>query len=256
MSPHLDDAAWSAGAVLAGMVAGGWQVEVLSVFTASVPDPSPFSVACRVDKGLPADCDYLSLRRTEDRGAAAHLGAIAWHAGLREAPDRGYPDPASLFGPLRPGDDGLVDEIVDAVGDRTASADLVIGPVGLGGHVDHRLVVEALDRLGEPGGAQLRWLDEPYRSRSHRPPPDPPDGWGWWHRTPEAASVRAHVAAGLAYASQLGLHLGGADAAEAQLHAIALAGPPMWVTPPGGAADVLGDRAADRDVVVADRRRR
>ncbi|MEK8106267.1 PIG-L family deacetylase [Micromonospora sp. M12] len=104
VSPHLDDAVFSIGGTLAALVAAGWTVRVVTCFTASVPEPSPFALACQLDKGLAADVDYMALRRAEDRAACALLGVEPVHLPLAEAPHRGYPDPAALFAGVRADD--------------------------------------------------------------------------------------------------------------------------------------------------------
>ena len=71
LSPHLDDAAFSCGGLLAGLSAAGWRVVVATVFTASVPEPKGFALACQTDKGLDPSVDYMALRRTEDAAALA-----------------------------------------------------------------------------------------------------------------------------------------------------------------------------------------
>ena len=90
VSPHLDDAAFSAGALLAGLAARGARVRVVTVFTAGAPNPRDFALACQTDKGLSPNVDYMALRRAEDETAMAALGAQAVHLGLAEAPHRGY----------------------------------------------------------------------------------------------------------------------------------------------------------------------
>ena len=75
VSPHLDDAAFSAGALLAGLAAAGADVCVVTVFTASVPEPRGFALACQTDKGIAPEVDYMALRRAEDDAAVAALGA-------------------------------------------------------------------------------------------------------------------------------------------------------------------------------------
>jgi len=54
ISPHLDDAAFSAGGTIAMLADKGWAVTVVTVFTASVPQPQGFALACQLDKGLPS----------------------------------------------------------------------------------------------------------------------------------------------------------------------------------------------------------
>ena len=63
LSPHLDDAAFSAGGTLHALARAGWRVVVATVFTRSVPDPQGFALACQLDKGLDASVDYMALRR-------------------------------------------------------------------------------------------------------------------------------------------------------------------------------------------------
>ena len=75
LSPHLDDAAFSCGGTLARLARGGARVVVATPFTATVPDPTGFALACQLDKGLGAHVDYMALRRAEDVSAVEHLGA-------------------------------------------------------------------------------------------------------------------------------------------------------------------------------------
>ena len=105
VSPHLDDAAFSVGGTLAALAAAGHEVTVVTCFTASVPDPGGFALACQLDKGLPADVDYLALRRAENAAAMAVLGATPVDLDLPEAPHRGYTSAADLFAGVHPGDD-------------------------------------------------------------------------------------------------------------------------------------------------------
>jgi len=121
LSPHLDDAAFSLGGALARMARDGWEVVVATVFTATVPAPTGFALACQLDKGLPPDADYMAIRRAEDEAACAALGARALHLPLREAPHRGYHSATALFQPPHDGDDAAEHDIRDAVAPCCAS---------------------------------------------------------------------------------------------------------------------------------------
>jgi len=190
VSPHLDDAVFSAGAALAALDA---HTVLLTVFTASVPAPRGFALACQTDKGIAPEVDYMALRRAEDERAAELLGVDeVVHLGLPEAPHRGYGSPAELFGPVRPG---------DRVEFGLPPADLVFVPQGIGGHVDHLQVVAAAD-----GRATHRWRDLPYGLRA------PGEGSG----VPVAPTPRK-LDACAAYASQLGFQFGGEAAMRAAL---------------------------------------
>ena len=86
LSPHLDDAAFSCGGLLASLAREGWHVVMATLFTASVADPTGFALACQLDKGLPAEVDYMALRRAEDVRAAAEAG-LSHAVTEREADD-------------------------------------------------------------------------------------------------------------------------------------------------------------------------
>ena len=73
LSPHLDDAAFSCGGTLARLAGAGWRVVVATAFTATVPEPSGFALACQLDKGLAPEVDYMALRRDEDAAAMRAL---------------------------------------------------------------------------------------------------------------------------------------------------------------------------------------
>ncbi|MFI7583564.1 PIG-L deacetylase family protein [Kocuria sp. M1N1S27] len=217
VSPHLDDAAFSAGALLAGLAARGAQVRVATVFTASVPGPEGFALACQTDKGFGPDVDYMALRRAEDEAAMAALGVRAVHLGLAEAPHRGYADAAALFGPVVAGDEGTPESVAAALaqelaGPGTPAPDLVLGPAGLGDHVDHRHVRDALELVSRRHGPPVvRWDDLPYALRL-------PSGAGGAHERPAtAAETRAKLAACASYPSQLGFQFGDVTAMAAAL---------------------------------------
>ena len=220
VSPHLDDAVFSAGGVLAGLAAAGWEVVLVTVFTATVPDPTGFALACQTDKGIGPEVDYMALRREEDRAAAAVLGlAEVVHLPLPEAPHRGYRSAAELFGRVRE-DDRVAARVAAALGpvlDRLGP-DRVLAPLGLGGHVDHLLTIDALTWLNHPAPV-VRWRDTPYALRE--------GGRGRGSRRgdetgiPIGAQLERKLAACTAYASQLGFQFGGEAAMRAQLTAFA-----------------------------------
>jgi LmbE family N-acetylglucosaminyl deacetylase len=207
VSPHLDDAIFSAGAALARLAAAGWEVQVVTVFTASVPEPRGFALACQVDKGLGPEVDYLALRRAEDREAVRRLGLgiPPVHLPFPEAPHRGYESAPALFAAPRADDAGIVGEVRTALGLLLAGADLVLAPVGLGGHVDHLQVLAALAPLADP----VLWHDQPYALRLDGPPPS-----GWEDVAGEEARARKLDAAA-AYTTQLAFQFPGQDGVPA-----------------------------------------
>ncbi len=220
LSPHLDDAVFSAGGTLARLARDGWRVVVATIFTASVPEPSGFALACQVDKGLDAATDYMALRRAEDARACREIGATAVWLPFREAPHRGYRSAAALFnGPHAD------DTVADALGPAlrvlldTWKPALVLAPQAIGGHVDHLALVHAL-RATEPVLPILWWRDYPYAIRPERSAEplaatfEPLDAM----QTPlDEMSRDAKRQAALSYASQIGFQFGGADALRVRL---------------------------------------
>ena len=219
LSPHLDDAAFSAGGTIATLAAKGWSVTVATVFTASVPDPQGFALACQLDKGLPPDVDYMALRRDEDRAACERLGAMPHWLGLPEAPHRGYGSAAALFGPLRPDDRmDLADRLGATVG--TLDPDLVMAPQSFGGHVDHVQLVRAL-RLMALARSVLWWRDFPYSAREHVAEPFAREmGELAEFAVPLGPDALARKRdACLAYQSQIGFQFGGGEGLRSHLRA-------------------------------------
>ncbi|MEL6062651.1 MULTISPECIES: PIG-L deacetylase family protein [unclassified Methylobacterium] len=221
LSPHLDDAAFSCGGLLARLAQGGWRVVMATLFTGSVADPKGFALACQLDKGLTADIDYMALRRDEDIRAAAALGiAPPVHLPFREAPHRGYGSAPELFSGTR-ADDGIAGDLAPAIAALIAAEkpDLLLAPQAIGGHVDHVQAVRAL-RGCDPRPPILWWRDFPYTVREAAP------------REPLAslfaelparivtldpdAQARKRTACA-AYASQIGFQFGGEAGLDARL---------------------------------------
>ena len=212
LSPHLDDAAFSCGGTLALLAQAGWEVTICTAFTRSVSDPIGFALACQLDKGLPAEVDYMALRRAEDAAACARLGARPLWLDFVEAPHRGYDSAPALFAPPR-AEDGIAAPLAHALAcllDPTP--DLLLAPQAVGGHVDHVLLVRALRAVLPPGLPVLWWTDFPYSARPHSHPARP--FAAEMAALPEravAGDAAARLAACRAYATQLGFQFGGPE---------------------------------------------
>lgn len=226
VSPHLDDVAFSCGGTMAALAAAGWRTHLATVFTATVPDPAGFALACQLDKGLAPEVDYMALRRAEDGRFATAVGAASLHHLPHvEAPHRGYGSAAALFGPDLPGDDAwraIAGDLAELVG--ALAPDLVLAPQGLGNHVDHRQVIRAV--LALPPGVPVLWYrDTPYVLRD--PDARPADDDLASLPVELAVDVTPHLATKLdataAYASQLGFQFGGEPAMREALAGLARA---------------------------------
>lgn len=214
ISPHLDDAAFSVGGLLAARARAGDRVTIVTCFTGNVAQPTGFALACQLDKGLASDIDYMALRRAEDVAACAVIGAQAVHLPLLEAPHRGYASAPELFAARR-ADDRVLVPLTEALSQQIAalSPDLLLGPLAIGDHVDHWLVRDALAAIDADA---LLWEDWPYLSRArHRPDAAP----AVQHvLSPEDRAARVAMCA--AYASQLPFQFGSRAAMEAAIDAV------------------------------------
>ena len=211
ISPHLDDAVFSAGGTLAQATAGGAAVTVITCFTGNVERPTGFALACQLDKGLSPDVDYMALRRAEDERACAAIGADAVHLPFLEAPHRGYDNAKALFED-RLSDDAIVTPLTGAL--RTAIDDVrpdaIYAPYGVGRHVDHIAVRDAL-LAANADAPVVWWEDYPYAMREAQTPA------GIERRELDGPPARSKLDAVLCYESQLGFQFGGMDDARRAL---------------------------------------
>lgn len=247
VSPHLDDVAFSCGGTLGVLRRAGWTTTVVTVFTATVEPLSPFALACQLDKDLGPEVDYMALRRGEDDGAMRRLGVdAARHLGLPEAPHRGYTSAPDLFAG-RHADDEVLPEVRAALAPLVAAADLVLGPQGLGDHVDHGVVAEALAALCAASERPLlRYRDTPYAARlvaTEQGPDEVPVDVG--------SALDDKVAACASYASQLSFQFGGPEAMGRALRDFAAAEASRCGHP--GVAEVLAGEPEARSWLATHR---
>jgi LmbE family N-acetylglucosaminyl deacetylase len=200
LSPHPDDAALSCGATIAALVAAGERVTVLTCFGG--PARPPWSAHAQMLHRLWGDPeDPPAVRAAEDAAACALLGAELVHAGEPDALYRGYLTHEAIFGPPRADDDGAAARLAELA----AGSERVLAPLGIGGHVDHRLV----RRVGEllaARGHDVWWYEElpyaeviPLDEPGLHPAPAPP---------PESEHVARKLEAVRAYRSQRAMLFG------------------------------------------------
>jgi hypothetical protein len=178
LSPHLDDAIFSCGALL-GQLAEGHRVVVVSVFTEA--GGPPFSVAARRalrELGVGGAPELFGRRRAEDLAVLEELGVEAVHLGFADALFRvsGRGRPAyrtfrfdAARGRVARCDAGLADEVGARFGRiaRGCGARVVLAPLGVGRHVDHLIGRRAAGVAGLP---VVYYSDFPY-SLTARPDP-------------------------------------------------------------------------------------
>ena len=165
LSPHLDDAAFSVGPLLAKL-SGRTKIVVATVFTKTESNLSDFALACQLDKGIPAEIDYMAVRRKEDMEWSKRIGAAALHGAFAEAPHRGYESVKALFGPIL-----KTDMLGDSVGEwfidlaETLKPRAILCPIGVGDHIDHIWVRKIAEDLFHQKIPLFFFKDQPYSSK-------------------------------------------------------------------------------------------
>jgi LmbE family N-acetylglucosaminyl deacetylase len=169
VSPHLDDAVFSCGGLIARQTARGDEVVVVTVFAGDPPVGELTPFAYELHRRWGGEGSPMGLRRAEDLVACGRVGASVVHLPLPDAIYRRstqgeplYPDSASLFTQPAPMESARIDEAAAALERAVPQEAEVYLPLGIGAHVDHILTRRAAERLARP-----RWYyrDVPYALR-------------------------------------------------------------------------------------------
>lgn len=167
ISPHLDDVVLSLGGLVAQaalrQAQGTAQARVITV-CAGDPGPGAAGALARaLHRCWGNEHAPVAMRRQEDAEALSPLGVVPEWLPEGDAIYRAYDTAAALIGAAR-SDDPLrprLTEHLNRIFDAAPSAQYYF-PLGIGGHVDHRLIHEAgVELLGR--GAEVVFYEEiPY----------------------------------------------------------------------------------------------
>ena len=171
LSPHFDDIAFSCGGLAWEQAHRGESVSIWTICAGEEPpgDFSPYAQAHheRWQTGREA----VAHRRLEDIRACKLMGASYHHLPVpdaiyrREGEDYFHPaaDAADryaekwlydsyerLFAGIDASEAALIRQIGQALAGKLAEDSLLVSPLGLGGHVDHKLTRAAAEALGKP----------------------------------------------------------------------------------------------------------
>lgn len=158
LSPHCDDAAFSAAGVIGHFLESKTRVTVVTCFSVSAYAPHLlFRSRSRVSR----------IRQREDeafRARCASTCELVWlgfeDAALRVDHSR---DDICTARPASAGDLSLTADLAKRFAALAATADAVFLPLGLGFHVDHRIVREAGLALAADAGTKIYLYEElPY----------------------------------------------------------------------------------------------
>ena len=184
LSPHLDDAVLSCGALMRWL-ASSRPVEVVTAFTAAGPPPHTYAARSFLRTCATPDAGALfARRRAEDRAVLDRLGVTHAHLGYPDAlfrrraggtalgrragrilPELVHRYPTYRFdiakGRIARGDRTLIAEVTAAVRDRVrqTGARWLFCPLGVGRHADHLIARAAGERFPD---RVVYYADFPY----------------------------------------------------------------------------------------------
>ena len=156
ISPHLDDAALSAGGFLYEQTQAGIPVEIWTIVCGFPPagELTPLAQVLHFQWGTGTPDETVKLRRAEDMNAAGILGAKTVYFDVPDCIYRrgtdGEPLYLDIFVPPHEAEAHLPDQIAQTIAPRLQADAQVICQLGIGGHVDHILVRQAVERLNRP----------------------------------------------------------------------------------------------------------
>jgi LmbE family N-acetylglucosaminyl deacetylase len=226
VEPHFDDVALSCGGQVRLQSQAGEPVLVVTLFAGNPgrgADVTAFAAGQHERWG--GHDDPIAARRAEEEAALRALGADWLALGYHDAIYRGeqYLSDHDLFGPVKPGDAGLVEAIaaeLRSVG-REQDGGTWYAPLGVGNHVDHQVGRDAARAAGL--STLLLYEDFPYAARQ---PIEPvarrvgavPDG-----ATGIGEALETKIAAIGCYRSQMPTLFGDAERMAAAVRSFALA---------------------------------
>jgi LmbE family N-acetylglucosaminyl deacetylase len=209
LSPHLDDAALSAGGLIYDQIKSGIPVEIWTFMCGFPLEGEELSLWAEVNHkvwGFSSAEGAIRGRRAEDMNAADILGAKTVHFDFLDCLYRRGKDGSWLYDdtalPPHEDDADLPAQIAEAISPRISQDDVLVCQLAVGSHVDHVIVRQAAELLGRP---LLYDIDIPYLF--NKPEELAPKSAGMKenvHAVTEAG-VKSWQEAILAYKSQISL---------------------------------------------------
>lgn len=170
LSPHFDDAVLSAGSLISELLAKRIEVRVVTVFSealSGIMSPSINTILGRA--GFQNAEKYYTARKKEDVEALKKLGEkiIIERLGYTDSAWRSdgkkllYPD--SQLVPIAPPDKKLAARLEKSFSQCRSMGDVVLAPLAVGGHADHKLVRNAATKVFKD---VIYYCDFPYSAYS------------------------------------------------------------------------------------------
>ena len=142
LSPHRDDAAFSLSFSIAHWLAAGHSVTIMNVFTRSLYAPYSDAESVHENDRL----SYVSaMRKREDEAFLKKIpGADMIDLNIKDAPIRLHCDSSVVCDMEIDPNDKAIKKVHDTVEKQLRTPHCLVIPLGLGHHVDHRVVRDAV----------------------------------------------------------------------------------------------------------------
>ena len=225
LAPHFDDIALSCGGLAWEQAQAGERVFIWTICGAGPPARELSAFARRLHTRWKTSPETVDQRRLEDQAACQVLGAGYRYFELPDCIYRPggkesiyyYASEEAIFGELHPGETPLIAELAHTLAQALPEDAQVVCPLGLGGHVDHRLTRVAAELPGRPLWYYADYpyvlVDAPQLERLER------EGWGWQRFPLVDRSVEVWQEAIAAHASQISTFWSGLESMAADLRA-------------------------------------
>jgi LmbE family N-acetylglucosaminyl deacetylase len=167
LAPHLDDAVLSCGGIIWEQVQAGNRVEIWTI-CAGDPPPGPLSAfAQAIQNRWQLEENSPAARRQEDINACRRVGTVYRHFNLPDVIYRWLPDGEpvikqnnDLWLPYHPAEGPLIQWMCQTFAANLPNGEvMLVSPLTIGGHSDHRLVRAAAEQFGR---SLLYYADVPY----------------------------------------------------------------------------------------------
>jgi len=172
ISPHLDDVTLSVGGIVNSLVNNKIDTEIWTFFSGSPDDENLSDFASSLHKRWELPWNAPKIRRLEDIKASKTLGARYEHFYFPDCIYRkdleGNPivnEEDDLYQPIPSSQQFLVNKISDEINRKVTTDDIIVSPMAIGNHIDHRITVAAIKKLSP--FSLLFYEDYPYVVQSH-----------------------------------------------------------------------------------------
>jgi Uncharacterized proteins, LmbE homologs len=155
LSPHLDDAVLSCGAILWEQVRQHKPVEVWTIFAGDPPSQTISPLAQEIHERWRTGAQAPTLRRAEDQLACERLNVTPVHLSFPDCIYRTRPGTdqplieknEELFGPLPESQEALLQQLTAHLKKTLPQDSILVLPLVIGNHIDHQLTRKAGELL-------------------------------------------------------------------------------------------------------------